>query len=213
MEAEATRVQPELIPPNHVARPWKRIAGRGLDMFLIWIVSVLLSYVLLLATNMTQLEAYDDVSIDTLQSLVINCSSIYDTGCQLLIDQTVIMLYVSLIYASISLLYYVILTKQLPHATLGKYILGIRVQSLYETISWTQAILRHLPWLILDIIIIAILLVTLQTGYYFSQTNLLSYLFYMLIIGQILLTEWRQGLHDTIAHTAVVDAKNDTFTP
>jgi len=109
-------------------------------------------------------------------------------------------------------LYFVIFTIYKGGSTLGKKILGIKVEASYnQKLTFKSLFIRNLVINgLLYLIIVVLTLYLLPPSIYFTLISIIGFIQITLVIISIFMVLYRQdkrGIHDLLAHTKVVTIK------
>ena len=194
---------------------WRRVVARIIDWIIVFFLVALLSNFILIFDS-----SYEDSSrqifetagvnyVDKIQTCLQN-EDIQTASCQQVENvyrKTMPAYYISTII--VSLFYFVLFVVRPKQATLGKILLKIKLLSKNgESLTVSQAFLRHLPWTILNLIGLFGFI-----NYYTSFISLpinsvIAAGLNIVVLAQIQLTIFKQGLHDNIANTVVIMEDN-----
>jgi len=189
------------------AKLHKRVIAYLIDMILLLIIFGIISYFF-------QSDIDNQIKINNANYVngVINFDTFIDNANKLYMEndkQKIIFYLINIIYI---ILYFVIFPLYKGGSTLGKKILGIKVEASYnQKLTFKSLFIRNLVINgLLYLIIVVLTLYLLPPSIYFTLISIIGFIQITLVIISIFMVLYRQdkrGIHDLLAHTKVVTIK------
>lgn len=189
------------------AKLHKRVIAYLIDMILLLIIFGIISYFF-------QSDIDNQIKINNANYVngVINFDTFIDNANKLYMEndkQKIIFYLINIIYI---ILYFVIFPLYKGGSTLGKKILGIKVEASYnQNLTFKSLFIRNLVINgLLYLIIVVLTLYLLPPSIYFTLISIIGFIQITLVIISIFMVLYRQdkrGIHDLLAHTKVVTIK------
>lgn len=189
------------------AKLHKRVIAYLIDMILLLIIFGIISYFF-------QSDIDNQIKINNANYVngVINFDTFIDNANKLYMEndkQKIIFYLINIIYI---ILYFVIFPLYKGGSTLGKKVLGIKVEASYnQKLTFKSLFIRNLVINgLLYLIIVVLTLYLLPSSIYFTLISIIGFIQITLVIISIFMVLYRQdkrGIHDLLAHTKVVTIK------
>ena len=185
----------------------KRVVAYLIDMVLLLILFGIMSYFF-------QSEIDNQIKINNTNYVngIITFDTFIDNANKLYMEsdkQKIVFYLINIVYI---IGYFVILPLYINGSTLGKKVMGIKVEASYnQKLTFKSLFIRNLVINgLLYLIVVVLTLYLLPPNIYFPLISVVSFIQITLVIISIFMVLYRQdkrGIHDLLAHTKVVTIK------